>query len=65
MAKAGVAGLPVQSYVAANFINVFLLPKQDLVHEGNRWALYSFILALAVGAGYAIIGYSGSEVSAV
>ncbi|PNP48839.1 hypothetical protein THARTR1_10284 [Trichoderma harzianum] len=58
------AGLPVQSYVAANFINVFLRPKQDLVHEGNRWALYSFILALAVGAGYAIIGYSGSEVSA-
>jgi hypothetical protein len=55
----------VQSYLFANLVNIFQFPIAGLSQKGDKWALYSFILAIVVSIGYGVVSYTSSEVSAV
>lgn len=46
------AGTPVQAWLFAQVIGVFLLDKDDLPEESNFWGLMWFVLASGIGLAY-------------
>ncbi|CBF87439.1 ABC transporter ATP-binding protein [Aspergillus nidulans FGSC A4] len=50
------SGFALQSYLFAKLIEVFNFTGQRLIDAANFWALMFFVLALAVGACYFILG---------
>ncbi|KAL4892052.1 P-loop containing nucleoside triphosphate hydrolase protein [Aspergillus ambiguus] len=63
-AAAAGASYPLQSWLMAQLIGVFLLTGQKLVDAANFWALMFFILALGVAVCYSALGYCTNRFSA-
>lgn len=53
---AGGAAFPLQAYIFSKIITVFEVPRSQLQHDANFWALIFFFLALGVLVAYASIG---------
>ncbi|PSR99397.1 P-loop containing nucleoside triphosphate hydrolase protein [Coniella lustricola] len=52
------ASLPIQAYLFANVINVFVLPIGDsFLNQAAFWSLMWFILAISIGLGYFTMAY--------
>lgn len=56
-ALGGGAAYPIQAWLLTKVIVVFTYTGSRLVNQANFWSLMLFILSLAVGVCYALIGY--------
>jgi ATP-binding cassette, subfamily B (MDR/TAP), member 1 len=56
-AAAASAAIPLQAYLFAKIINVFVLKGEELRRESEYWALMWLILAIGVGLSYLLLGY--------
>ncbi|SPO01760.1 related to multidrug resistance protein [Cephalotrichum gorgonifer] len=56
------AGTPIQAWLFAKVILVFLLEGDELEREGDFWGLMWFALAGGVGLSYLILGWIGLRV---
>ena len=59
------AGYPLNSYIFAQIIVVFTYSGQQLTNAANFWALMFFVLAIGIGIGYAILGFSLHSIAVV
>lgn len=60
-----IAGYALQSWLFAQLIQVFQFTGQKLVDQANFWALMFFVLALAMGTFYFLMGTSANTMSMV
>ncbi|KAH9989883.1 P-loop containing nucleoside triphosphate hydrolase protein [Xylariaceae sp. FL0662B] len=61
-AMAIAAGTPIQAWLFAKVIGVFLLNSEDLERGGDFWGLMWFVLAAGVGLAYLFEGWIGLRV---
>ncbi|KAF1934701.1 P-loop containing nucleoside triphosphate hydrolase protein [Clathrospora elynae] len=54
---------PLQAYIFASVINVFILPVPELVRQGNFWAGMFGVLALSIGLAYFVLGVAAHLIS--
>jgi hypothetical protein len=59
------AGFPLQAYLFAHLISVFVLIGQALKDATSHWALMFVVLAICIGACYFILGFSSNAISVV
>jgi ATP-binding cassette subfamily B (MDR/TAP) protein 1 len=57
------AGSPVQAYLFSEIITAFTAGPSGVTSKGNFWALMFFILAIAIGSFYFLLGFSSYNVS--
>uniref|UniRef100_L2GBK3 ABC multidrug transporter n=1 Tax=Colletotrichum fructicola (strain Nara gc5) TaxID=1213859 RepID=L2GBK3_COLFN len=58
-AMAVASGTPIQAWLFAKVINVFLLPSDELKKEANFWGLMWMVLAICIGIAWACEGWIG------